>query len=45
MNYVLGQKLMNNRQQTIVADYHSNVVIEEMEYVKIDYEQEVFDFV
>lgn len=45
VNYVLGQKLMNNRQQTIVADYHSNVVIEEMEYVKIDYEQEVFDFV
>ncbi len=45
VNYVLGQKLMNNRQQTIVVDYHSNVVIEEMEYVKIDYEQEVFDFV
>ena len=45
VNYVLGQKLMNNRQQTIVADFHSNVVIEEMDYVKIDYEQEVFDFV
>ncbi len=45
VNYVLGQKLMNNRQQTIVVDYHSNIVIEEMEYVKIDYEQEVFDFV
>lgn len=45
VNYVLGQKLMNNKQQTIVVDYHSNIVIEEMEYVKIDYEQEVFDFV
>lgn len=45
VNYVLGQKLMNHRQQTIVVDYHSNVTIDEMEYVKINYEQEVFDFV
>ena len=45
VNYVLGQKLMNHRQQTIVVDYHSNVKIDEMEYVKINYEQEVFDFV
>jgi hypothetical protein len=45
VNYVLGQKLMNDRQQTIVVDYHSNIVIEDMEYVKLDFEQEVFDFV
>ena len=45
VNYVLGQKLMNHRQQTIVVDYHSNVTVDEMEYVKINYEQEVFDFV
>ena len=45
VNYVLGQKLMNHRQQTIVVDYHSNVTIDEMEYVRINYEQEVFDFV
>lgn len=45
VNYVLGQRMINDRQQTIVVDYHSNIVIEEMEYVKIDFEQEVFDFV
>ncbi len=45
VNYVLGQKLMGQGQQTIVVDYHSNIVIEDVEYVKIDYEQQVFDFI
>ena len=45
VNYVLGQKLVGNRQQTVVVDYHSNVTIDEIEYKHIDFEQEVFDFV
>lgn len=45
VNYVLGQKLVGTRQQTVVVDFSSNVKIEEMEYRHIEYEQEVFDFV
>lgn len=45
VNYVLGQKLIGGRQQTVVVDYHSNVTIDEVEYKHIDFEQEVFDFV
>jgi hypothetical protein len=45
VNYVLGQKLIGGRQQTVVVDYHSNVTIDEVEYKHIEFEQEVFDFV
>ena len=45
VNYVLGQKLIGGRQQTVVVDYHSNVTIDEVEYRHIEFEQEVFDFV
>lgn len=45
VNYVLGQKIIGGRQQTVVVDYHSNVTIDEIEYKHIDFEQEVFDFV
>ena len=45
VNYVLGQKLVDQRQQTVVIDYHSNVRIKDVEYKKIEFEQEVFDFV
>lgn len=45
VNYVLGQKLIDGKQQTVVIDYHSNIHIEDVEYVKIDFEQEVFDFI
>lgn len=45
VNYILGQKLINDRQQTVVVDYHSNIAIEDIEYKKIEFEQEVFDFV
>ena len=45
VNYVLGQKVVDQRQQTVVIDYHSNVQIQEVEYKKIEFEQEVFDFV
>lgn len=45
VNYVLGQKMIDHRQQTVVVDYHSNIETDALEYVKIDFEQEVFDFI
>lgn len=45
VNYVLGQKLIGTKQQTVVIDYYSNVDIEAVEYRTIDFEQQVFDFV
>lgn len=45
VNYVLGQKMIDGKVQTVVVDYYSNIKIDEMEYVKIDFEQEVFDFI
>lgn len=44
VNYVLGQKLIGTKQQTVVVDYHSNIDIEQTEYRQIEFEQEVFDF-
>lgn len=45
VNYILGQKVIGTRQQTVVIDYHSNVDIETMEYRTIEFEQQVFDFI
>ncbi len=45
VNYILGQKMIDGKIQTVVVDYYSNVDIDDMEYVKIDFEQEVFDFI
>lgn len=45
VNYVLGQKMIDGKVQTVVVDYYSNIKIDDMEYVKIDFEQEVFDFI
>lgn len=39
VNYVLGQKMCNGRQQTVVVDYFSNVNSEELDYTTISYEQ------
>lgn len=39
VNYILGQKMAGNRQQTVVVDYRSQVNVEEMEYSLLDYEQ------
>lgn len=39
VNYVLGQKMVGRRQQTVVVDYFSNVENEEIEYTTIDYKQ------
>lgn len=44
VNYILGQKLTDGKQQTVVVDYHSSVETEEMEYIPLQYEQESFDF-
>ncbi len=43
VNYVLGQKLINNRQQTVVVDYHSSVEARETEFAPLKYEQTSFD--
>lgn len=40
VNYVLGQKMVNGRQQTVVVDYRSQVQNEEMEYTRLEYTQE-----
>lgn len=45
VNYILGQKLAGNRQQTVVVDFYSNIAVEEVEYRRIEFEQQVFDFV
>lgn len=44
VNYILGQKLVGNRQQTVVVDYHSQINQEMAEYVKMDYEQGTLNF-
>ena len=39
VNYVLGQKICDGKQQTVVVDYFSNVNNDEMEYTALEYEQ------
>ena len=39
VNYILGQKMCNGRQQTVVVDFYSSVSGEELEYTAVDYEQ------
>ena len=43
VNYVLGQKLVDGRQLTVVTDYVSRVDTKELEYVPLRYEQASFD--
>ncbi len=43
VNYILGQKLVAGRQQTVVVDYRSQVKADEMEYVQLDYEQSTIE--
>jgi hypothetical protein len=40
VNYILGQKLVDSRQQTVVVDYHSRVERNELEYERLEYEQQ-----
>ncbi|MBQ9120583.1 MAG: hypothetical protein IJY09_11120 [Lachnospiraceae bacterium] len=44
VNYILGQKLVDGKQQTVVVDYRSSVETDAMEYIPLQYEQESFDF-
>lgn len=44
VNYILGQKLVEQRQQTVVVDYYSQTKETELEYTRMDYEQASFDF-
>lgn len=44
VNYVLGQKLVDNRQQTVVVDYRSQTEPEEMEYTSLSYQQSTLEF-
>lgn len=39
VNYILGQKLIDGKQQTVVVDYCSNVDNEQMDYETLTYEQ------
>jgi hypothetical protein len=39
VNYILGQKLQNGRQQTVVVEYYSNVSGGELEYTNFEYQQ------
>lgn len=43
VNYILGQKLVGGRQQTVVVDYRSSIDTDETEYIPLQYEQEAFD--
>lgn len=43
VNYVLGQKLIDGRQQTVVVDYSSNVESEAIEYLPLQFEQTSLD--
>ncbi len=39
VNYILGQKLIDGRQQTVVVDYSSHIDNEQMDYSKLEFEQ------
>lgn len=39
VNYILGQRLIDGRQQTVVVDYSSHVDSEKMDYSKLEFEQ------
>lgn len=39
VNYILGQKVCDGKQQTVVVDYYSNVKGEELDYTTLSFEQ------
>lgn len=45
VNYVLGQKMVAKRQQTVVVDYRSQVQTDEMDYGAMEYEQTMLDII
>lgn len=44
VNYVLGQRLIDGRQQTVIVDYRSQTDSEELEYRRLEYEQSALLF-
>ena len=44
VNYILGQKLIDGRQQTVVVDYRSQTEEKELEYETLEYRQETLSF-
>ena len=44
VNYILGQKLIDGRQQTVVVDYRSQTEQEELEYTSLEFEQSMLEF-
>lgn len=44
VNYILGQKLIDGRQQTVVVDYRSQTEQDELEYTSLSYEQNQLEF-
>lgn len=44
VNYILGQKFIGGRQQTVVVDYRSQTEEREMDYIPITYEQPELSF-
>ena len=45
VNYILGQKMVDGKQQTVVIDYRSQVEKTEVEYKKVEFTQNSFDFI
>lgn len=45
INYILGQRMIDRVQQTVVVDYNSRVEVDQMSFEPIEFEQQVFDFV
>lgn len=44
VNYILGQKMTDGKQQTVVVEYYSNVESDAVEYEKLSFEQGQFIF-
>ena len=44
VNYILGQKLSGQKQQTVVVDYYSRADNDELEYTRMNYEQTTLKF-
>lgn len=44
VNYILGQKLVNGMQQTVIVDYRSETGGENLEYERLEFSQNTFDF-
>ncbi len=44
VNYILGQKMIDGKQQTVVVEYYSNVESSNIEYEKLSFEQKQLNF-